>query len=132
MSLLQRLQILADEQEARRRSQASASTGAVPPALPEGAGDGGPPLAGSRAVVALCPQDPVDAVEWVARVCPLLPEDRRYLIGCLELLSPSDVTQACQAYVAHWREAALQEPASHRQENVGRRAANIALRRPHG
>lgn len=128
MSLLQRLETLVEERAAHRKTPTTIQPVGAFSAPSEGVTEDEPAMTRSRTVVSLCPQYTEAAVEWVARACPLLPEDRRYLMGRLETLSPAAITQACHAYVATWRETALQEPASHRQENVGRRAANIALR----
>jgi hypothetical protein len=128
MSLLQRLETLIDERAAHREAPPTIQPVSRFSTTTEGVKEDEPAMTRSTTVVSRCPQYAEAAVEWVARACPLLPEDRRYLMGRLEILSPAAITQAFHAYVATWREAALQEPAPHRQENVGRRAANIALR----
>lgn len=128
MSLLQRLEALVDERAAHRMASTMIQPVDACSAPTEGVVENELEPRGSGTVVSLCPHAPEASVEWVAMACPLLPEDRRYLMGRLEILSPAAVPRACHAYVATWREAALQETAAHRQENAGRRAANIALR----
>lgn len=79
-------------------------------------------------VVSLCPQEPEAAMEWIARACPLLSEDKRYVRGCLERVASQEVGSVCDGFLAAWQTAADQEAASHRKANAGRRAANIWLR----
>lgn len=55
------------------------------------------------------------------------PAEVQHLLRCLPRLLPAH-QEALAAYVDAWREAAETEPAPHRKENAGRRAANTALR----
>lgn len=81
-----------------------------------------------RIVISLCPYDPEAAVEWIARVLPLLSEDKRYVRECLERVAPHEVGDVCDDYLAAWQAAADQKAVAHRKANAGRRAANIGLR----
>jgi hypothetical protein len=55
------------------------------------------------------------------------PEEVQHLLRWLPRYSPAR-QEALTAYVRTWLEAAETEPAPHRRDNTGRRAANTALR----
>ena len=64
----------------------------------------------------------------VYKICVEHPDDWQF-VRSLTHDAPANVLPAlfC-AYLSTWRHAAMQEPASHRKENAGRRAANTRLR----
>jgi len=56
------------------------------------------------------------------------PDDWRFVRSLIHH-APAQVLPALMcAYLSSWRWAAMQEPASHRKDNAGRRAANTRLR----
>lgn len=67
-------------------------------------------------------------LDWIAERCPINAEDRRYIENRILSLPQAKIATACHWYVQAWQKAAQEEPKPHRQENMGRRAANTALR----
>lgn len=69
----------------------------------------------------------LDWTTWIGERCPLVPEDRSFILRRLHTLPPKAMERAACRYIEIWQAAAENEPASHRKENAGRRAANRSL-----
>lgn len=73
------------------------------------------------------PVTTTDWTEWIAQRCPLLPEDKAHVAKGLYRLHPRIQQRLAERYVDAWREGHDAEPSPVKQENAGRRAANIII-----
>lgn len=70
-----------------------------------------------------------DWLAWIDERCPLVPEDRRHVATGLLRLHQRMQQRLAERYVETWKQAADNEPAIHKRDNVGRRAANLVITR---
>lgn len=68
-------------------------------------------------------------LDWIAKRCPIVREDRAHIAKMLYRLHPRLQQRLTQRYLETWLAAAGAEPKSHRKENAGRRAANLVVTR---
>lgn len=70
------------------------------------------------------------APRWLRLVrehCAVLPEDERLISKAASSRTPQQALLIAQRYITTWQQAAEHEPASHKRDNAGRRAANQEL-----
>ena len=68
-----------------------------------------------------------DWITWIARQCPLLPEDRAFILRRLHTLPPRAAERAARRYVETWQTTAEAELKPQAKDNRGRTAANRTL-----
>ena len=74
-----------------------------------------------------CLADRPDWITWIGERCPLLPEDRIFILRRLHTLPPRATERAARRYVETWQAAAEAEPQTQAKDNRGRAAANRTL-----
>ena len=74
-----------------------------------------------------CLADRPDWITWIGERCPLLPEDRIFILRRLHTLPPRATERAARRYVETWQAAAEAEPKPQAKDNRGRTAANRTL-----
>ncbi|WP_322529311.1 hypothetical protein R5R73_07415 [Salinicola sp. LHM] len=73
------------------------------------------------------PVTTTDWVEWITERCPLLPEDKAHVSRGLFRLHPRLQQRLAERYAETWRRGHDAEQSAVKQENAGRRAANIII-----
>jgi len=66
-------------------------------------------------------------IDWIAKRCPLLPEDKAFVFHRLRTLPPRAAERTARRYVETWHAAATAEPRQQAKDNRGRTAANRTL-----
>jgi len=68
-----------------------------------------------------------DWLDWIAQRCPLLPEDKAHVARGLYRLHPRIQQRLAERYAETWRRGHDAEQSAVKQENAGRRAANLII-----
>lgn len=67
--------------------------------------------------------------QWIAQQVPLLPEDRQHIERGMRCVHPRMQSRLADRYVTAWQQGRDTEPKSAKQENAGRRRANLLITR---
>lgn len=67
--------------------------------------------------------------QWIAEQVPLLPEDRQHIERGMRCVHPRMQSRLADRYVAAWQQGRNAEPSGAKQENAGRRHANLLITR---
>lgn len=67
--------------------------------------------------------------QWIAEQVPLLPEDRQHIERGMRCVHPRMQSRLADRYVTAWQQGRDAEPKPAKQENAGRRRANLLITR---